>query len=674
MKSPIHQIHKMPLLFVAICFLVGILLNKIYFNNRLFCGLWILILLTISILFKIKKFSVFVLQAINILLPLLIILSGSISMSLHKSRIMNIASIPSIYRGYITDELKVKDKYADYLVQLTSEFVEDSIIPLDEKIHFRGFDSTINHQLKPGSTLLFKGALRKIENMGNPGEFDYKKYMANQNIYYHITCFKGYTVTPRKKQSIKIAANNLRSTLISKFQEYQISTKSISLLSALTLGDKTQLSRETKDSFANSGAMHVLAVSGLHVGILFFLFNFLLNFLLPKHRFKIFKLILIILILWFYAFITGLAPSVMRSGIMFTIIAIGSNLKRKGNIYNSIGTSALILMIIEPKVIFEVGFQLSYLALIAIVFFQPRIANLLKIKNILLRKLWQLTSVSLAAQIGTAPIALYYFHQFPVYFWLSNLIVIPAAAIILYSTFLFFIISGIPFLAGKLAFILDEFISFVMRSIQLISQFPNSVIDNVYISNSSLITIYLLLIFVIFYIFHQHKKYIFYMLASLCLFFSSVLFSNMQLLNNRKLIIYKTFEPYLISIIDGKNHFYLSSKDSLNNYETELLQQTSGLNHTHSPKKIDLNNFSINGRADYQVLKLDSLKINITEFSQNTVDFESPFNIQIKYTDKQLYLNYINQQTARETKIRRNHSTKITSGIQAINKAFVLDF
>ncbi len=675
MKSPVHEIHKMPLLIVTACFLAGIIIHQFYFNWILFTSLWLICMILVVTLTRTKQYSIVLLKVSNILFPLLILLSGGITSEFQKSPISEITPISKNYYGFVIEEIKSETTYNDYLVHLSYEFSQDTVTKLNETIHFRGFDTIENKVLKPGSTILFTGVLNRIENRGNPGEFDYQEYMANQNIYYNTTCFNSYITTPKQKTNLKIAANYLRSKLISKFHEYQISEKSASLLSALTLGDKKLLSKDTKNSFADSGAMHVLAVSGLHVGILFVLFSYLLNFLFPQKRLKIIKLILLILILWFYAFLTGLAPSVMRSCTMFTLIAIGENLKRKGNIYNSIGASALILMLLNTKVIFEVGFQLSYLALFAIIYFQPKIANLIQIRNKPLQKIWQLTSVSLAAQIGTAPIAIYYFHQFPVYFWLSNLIVIPAAAIILYSTFAFLLSSGIPIVASKIALILDEFVSMIMDSIQVISNLPHSTINNIYISNFSLIASYLIFLGLILFISFQHKKYIFFLLSSFCLLLSAILIQQNKLQNNRKLIIYNTYEPFLISILDGKNHYYVTNKDSINSFEKSLLQQTSGINRSKRPKNLPSNNrFQSKLNSENLVLKVDTLTLNIEQFSECKKVLSNTFNIQIKYTNKQLFLNEIKNTDNTKVQKKPNKHIKPQMHLQSENKAFIIDF
>ena len=644
MKSPVHHLHKAPLLLIASCFIIGILLYSFFVRILIVPVIFVVILMTTIILHRQKKFSNIVEQSFNYLIPSLICITGYLSYQLRVTTPSEIKETNAIYIGYVTEELKSTEKYSDYIIQLESSFQHDSIISINEKVHFRGFDTNQNQILKPGSRISFKGQLTLIRNQGNLGEFDYQSFMANKNIFYKITCFQDYTSLQETKFTIKIFANQVRAKLLSKLSDYKFSTESFAIISALTLGDKSQLSSEIKQNFSNSGAMHVLAVSGLHVGILFVLFSSLFNYLFPQAKLRILRILLLITMLWIYAFITGLAPSVMRSATMFSLIAIGQNLKRHVNVYNSIGASALILMVINPKVIYEVGFQLSYLALIAIVFFQPRIANLWKPKLKIVQRVWQLIAVSVAAQIGTAPITIFYFHQFPVYFWLSNLLVIPAAAIILYSTILFFVFSGIPFLAAKIAFLLDHFVSLINLGVQKICMLPHAIVENLWISPISAMLIYALIFLIMLLIISRMKKFIFYFLIIGVIHSSIQIIHDLNLLNQRQCIIYNSYAPLLVSIIDGQHHYYYTNKDSLDNFDKRLLNQTSGIKHTLSPVPIQPNlTYHPQHDSAICVISYDSLTL-ITSGYKAKLPPLSIINHHIKFSNKKLYFNHVSQE------------------------------
>ena len=228
----------------------------------------------------------------------------------------------------------------------------------------------------------------------------------------------GYAATFRYYINEKLSHNNY-------------SDDQLSIINALILGQRQNITKEVYDNYTNAGAIHILAVSGLHVGIILLILNFVFK---PVERFKNgkqLKTIILLVLLWSYALIAGGSASIIRATTMFSIVAIGMNLKRQTNIYNTLAISVFVLLLIKPNFLFDVGFQLSYAAVIAIVSFQPILERLWKPKYKLPNLLWKTLTVTVSAQFGIIPISLYYFHQFPSLFWLSNLVVIPFLGVIL---------------------------------------------------------------------------------------------------------------------------------------------------------------------------------------------------------------------------------------------------
>ena len=298
----------------------------------------------------------------------------------------------------------------------------------------------------------------------------------------------------------------MEGSLLSIYRRNGIQNESFDILAALTLGYKTGMDPEIKRTWADAGAMHVLAVSGLHVGIIYMIMNYLIRFLA---RFKYgchLQGILLLLTLWTYALLTGMSPSVMRSATMFSFIVIGKVLKRDGSIYNSLAISAFFLLLIDPFLLFTVGFQFSYLAVVSIVFFQPQFDKLLYIGNPILKKLWQLTTVSLAAQIGTFPLAVYYFHQFPSYFLLSGYVVITMAGMLIYLSALLLILSPIGILSEGLGWILRNLVEGMNFLIVKIQALPGSVIRELSLSQYQLLFTYFLLFSLIALLSFKRKK------------------------------------------------------------------------------------------------------------------------------------------------------------------------
>jgi competence protein ComEC len=335
--------------------------------------------------------------------------------------------------------------------------------------------------------------LNEISNGGNPAEFDYKKFMQNKGVFATAYSKGGEFIIIENNLGNFFIRNALkiRENLLNIYKYYGFQDREFGVLSALTLGYRDEVDPDTRQMFANTGAMHILAVSGLHVGIIFMILNVLLKFMDRSRKLMLLKSLLIILSLWLFAAIAGLSPSVTRSALMFSMFVVGKMIKRNASIYNIIFASAFILLLINPYNIMAVGFQLSYAAVLSIVFLQPYIYKLFIFEKWLPDKLWALLSVSIAAQLGTMPIGLYYFNQFPNYFFLTNILVIPLASIILYfAVTLLFTAHLLPFFGGFVAYYLKLSMKALLGGVSLINKIPYATTQDIYISTSQMIILY----------------------------------------------------------------------------------------------------------------------------------------------------------------------------------------
>lgn len=415
--------------------------------------------------------------------------------------------------------------------------------------------------LQPGSQVLVKSQISPIKNSDEPYAFDYQKFMANRNIYYtsFIPSKNYFQLENRDQVSILVKAEKFRSSLITLLKKYVQNDEQQQVISALTLGYRKELSPETRSYFTSTGAMHVLAVSGLHVGMIYLFLSNILAFLKRYRSGRLLYLFIIAGLLWSYALLTGFSPSVQRATVMFCFILIGSSLQRPASIYNSIAASAFLLLLFNPKLIFEVGFQLSYAAVISIVFFYPRLEKLLSPKTKLIQKMWQLFCVSLAAQAGTFALSIYYFHQFPVYFWLSNFIVIPAAYLILGFTFLFFLCSPIHWLAVLISKLLSAVTWTTIFALQKIDSLPYSLIENMSITMPQLFFLMAVNISLLFFIKQKIKIFFFLTISFILLFLITGLVEKTHHFNQKKMIVYDGGKK--IHLINGRKN-YLVYKDS----------------------------------------------------------------------------------------------------------------
>ena len=412
--------------------------------------------------------------------------------------------------------------------------------------------------LKPGDQLLINTKLNKVINAGNPYEFDYAGYLKTQHILYssYLDSNSWLLIDGTTSKSLRLLALKWRSNLLNIYRDKGIVNESYDILAALTLGSKTNLDPELKRAWADAGAMHVLAVSGLHVGIIFLVMNYLLGFLTKMRGGNWLKGFLLLACLWMYALLTGMSPSVMRAACMFSFIIVGGILNRKGGIFNSLAASACFLLLFDPYLLFTVGFQFSYLAVAGIVFFQPRFDKMIYIENFILRKFWQLTTVAISAQIATFPLAIYYFNQFPTYFLLSGYVVILMAGLLIYLSALLLIFANVEWISNPLAWILQHSVEGVNWLIVKIQELPGAVIRDCTFSSYQVTLLYFLLFSLIFILFLKRKKAVFTLLIVLVLYQLPGLISK---LNNveTELVVFNAGRNSLVGFCDDNRAILL---------------------------------------------------------------------------------------------------------------------
>lgn len=356
--------------------------------------------------------------------------------------------------------------------------------------------------VKPGDVIVAHGYIHPIRNRGNPSEFDYRRHMATMSIHNQVYLDEENwrRMENRSGSSVVAYSNKLRQKLLKRLNAATDQKDEQAIAASLLLGYRGLLSQDMKSRFSVSGASHILAVSGLHVGIIYLICSYMLVFMDRSPQTRVLKIILITAILAAYAFLTGLSPSVCRATLMFSVLAAGKYLSRNSPVYNSLAFSAFILLVINPMLIFSISFQLSYFAVVSIAFFQPRLYRLIEWPR-LADRLWQWFTVAVAAQIGVSPLIIYYFHIFPNYFWLSNFIVIPAASIIILLGFLYLSLQVVlPLLAGFITAPLTFTIRVLGESTRIIEELPLSASEDLYIEPSGVITFYLVVIFVTAYL------------------------------------------------------------------------------------------------------------------------------------------------------------------------------
>ncbi|MDX2302044.1 MAG: ComEC/Rec2 family competence protein [Microscillaceae bacterium] len=404
-------------------------------------------------------------------------------------------------------------------------------------LYFRK-DSLKTANLEYRDVLYIQGTPNLVEPPKNPAAFDYRSYLRYQNIFHQhfVDQHSFYRISELKHFDIFLISYRIRAYLTGHLRRYVAHPQSLGIASALLLGVNAHLDSELRSAYAGSGLMHILSVSGLHIAFVVFLLNGLFGKLKNQKRGAWIYLIVVITSLWMYAFLTGLSPSVLRAAAMFSFVLVGQALRKRSPIYNTIGASAFILIAWNPYLVFSVSFQLSYVAVLGIVYLQPRFYRLLVFKHWFWDYLWSMTCVSMAAQIVTFPLGLYYFNQFPNYFLISNLLVLPFVQIVFYVGIALLFTPLFHFISQWLGWALNGMIQLTNLVTIELYELPYSVTEGIQIGVVELYLLYgcilgLMLLF-------ESRKFSYLVGAAVCL----VIFSVFQI----QRVYFQKHQEYLV--------------------------------------------------------------------------------------------------------------------------------
>lgn len=362
-----------------------------------------------------------------------------------------------------------------------------------------------------GDRLLLRIKPREPDPPAAAGDFDYAAYLRNKGIC--ATAYlsaQSWTLQARASPfHLRAMAERVRGKLLNRLRESGATGADYALVSALTLGSTDLLDKEIKSRFSVTGISHILSVSGLHVAVLYAILAFLLSFMNHFEWLQVPRQILLIFALFGYAFITGLSPSVIRSALMFSLMAMGKCLRRKSQTLNTVLFSALVLLLINPAFLFDLGFQLSYGAVLAIVVVHPRVVALWDPSSRVMGYLWKMLCLSTVAQLATAPLTIHCFHQFPNYFLLNNLVAVPLSSLIIYLSTGFLLLCDVPglgLLAGKC--LTASLVGF-RGLVKVASDMPMAMTENLHLSTPEVVVCYLLMGSFFVWFFLQRKRWIF---------------------------------------------------------------------------------------------------------------------------------------------------------------------
>jgi len=450
----------------------------------------------------------------------------------------------------------------------TVEFVvqDSSLIPVKGKIILY-FKKDTSFRLAYGSQILFKKTLQEIKNSGNPGGFDYKRYSLFQGITHQVYLKpEEFEILDSKSENwFKKFLFSSRQKVLNILRQNITGEKELGLAEALLIGYKNDLEQSLVQSYTNTGVVHIIAISGLHLGLIYWLLSLLFRPLEKKKKTKWLRPVLIVTGLWLFSLLAGAQPSILRSALMFTCIVLGDSLSRKSSIYNTMALSAFILLCINPFYLWDVGFQLSYAAVLSIIIFMRPVYNWFYIPNKLLDFIWKLNAVTIAAQILTVPIGIYHFHQFPNLFLLTNFVAVPLSSIILLGEIVLCCIAFIPAVAMFTGKILSFLIRVMNSYIEKIETIRFSLWDGLQISITQAVLLLLFATGTSYWLMEKRKNGLIAGLSALLLFVLQRSYSFMESNQQQKIIVYNVPQKRAIDFINKRNYYFAGDSDLLAN-------------------------------------------------------------------------------------------------------------
>ncbi|WP_281227733.1 ComEC/Rec2 family competence protein [Flavobacterium aquiphilum] len=565
------KVLQFPLARITIAFVIGILIT--YFLKPipmivfLFLAVSIIIFLTAYFLSKTnRKFQLF----FGIATYLLALAVGITTQTVHtdSNQQNNYTHCKNIFDKKHTFTLTLREK-------LKSNTFNDRYIALlnsvDNKkttgrILLNINKDSLNHTFIIGNQLKINSLLSKNTSQKNPNQFDYRQYLENKQIYAQLYAEPNeIQLSSEIVKDIWFYTSRLRNRIIQNLEKSNFDNKELNVAVALIMGQQQDIDPEIIQDYQYAGAVHILSVSGLHIGFILLFVTFILKPFPNTRKGAFIKLIITLACLSLFGILAGLAPSVVRSVTMFSFVAIGLYLRRSVNIYHTLLASIFLILLFQPSFLFDVGFQLSYVALFFIVWLQPLMANLWQPKNKILNYFWDILTVSFAAQIGTFPLSIYYFHQFPGLFFVTNLIVIPFLGFIMSLGVLIMSLAAfnwVPFYPTKTLEISIYYLDKIINKIASLEQF---VIKDIPLNSSLLISSYLVIITVIITFQYKNFRSLICVLISIIIFQLSAIGTKWNVQNQTEFIVLNTTKSTQLIERKGNKAVIYTNDHILNN-------------------------------------------------------------------------------------------------------------
>lgn len=471
--------------------------------------------------------------------------------------------------GYINDEPKITNTTVRFPLKIT-QILQDGTKSISTgnllvNSRFDTLSAELVSRFQYGNEFLIPSDFSLINPPYNPSEFDYQSYLEKHLIWHQANLSAHDLIQTGSERGDFFIGHALvfRQRMIEKFSRSFTNSDALAIVSALVLGYRNELDQEIVNTFSATGTIHVLSVSGLHVGIIFLVFSTLF-FWMKRGSWKIVRTLFLIILIWIYAFVTGLSPSALRASIMISFGIIALTVARRNNIYNTISSSAFFLLLYDPNFIADIGFQLSYLSVLGIVYLYPKLYALMIIENRMLSALWSYAAISVSAQLATFPLVLFYFHVFPVYFLPANILIILPATWVLYLGVLVLLIPYGIF-HSWLSWILENLIVLMNKTLLLFEQLPYAVLEGIWIVTWQYLLIYVLLLACISFLFFKKRNTMYIIVGCSILLLSGRAIKTISNQYLNEIRIYNVYRNLAIGFFDQTGVIFFTDTLTENN-------------------------------------------------------------------------------------------------------------
>lgn len=581
-----HIVKQIPILRFLIAVCCGIIIQ--YNTNIDVLYYWVLLCLSsaisVSFLFLpiAKQYVYRWIQGLSII-TCFVALGGLLSF--YKQDTNHKHSFLNQYQGepvllQLDEDFISKPKSFKANAQVVAMFKNNKWVNCTGKIIIYTAKDSVFEYKKMGDGLIISKPLSRVVNSGNPGGYNYARFCSFKSIYHqvYLTPKDVVFINNLSVSKFNLTINKIQNAVLNTLKKYIVSADAIGIAEALLIGYREDLDKDLVKAYSNTGVVHIIAISGMHLGMIYALLVFVLSAFRSKYFAKFIKPITIIFVLWLFAIVAGFGPSIVRSAIMFSFIVLGDAVDKKTNIFNSLALSAFIIILFQPFVLWDVGFQLSYAAVTSIALFNSYISRLIYVENKLLQLFFKLNAVTLSAQILTLPIVLYHFHQFPSYFLLTNLIAVPVSSFILFAEIGLLLVQAFTPLATWLGKVISAVIVWLNEIIVNSNSLPYASIENIHISIVQGIVLMLFVCIFSFGIMHKNKRVLLVGVTFFTLFMGIRFVDILQKQQQEKIIIYNVPSYTGIDIIKSNRYTFLGDS---------ILQQPGFLQNFHiKPSRI----------------------------------------------------------------------------------------